>query len=81
MNAVETYQGKPSANSRTPLMILMYCYDGGICDNDNHLEIARLLINAGADVNAKDKKGNTVLDHLPQSSRLMRQLLEEHGAK
>ena len=81
VNAVETYQGKPSANSRTPLMILMYCYDGGICDNDNHLEIARLLINAGADVNAKDKKGNTVLDYLPQSSRLMRQLLEEHGAK
>ena len=40
-----------------------------------------MLIAAGADVNAKDKKGNTVLDYLPQSSRLMRQLLEEHGAK
>lgn len=65
----------------TPLMWLMHRPNGGHCDNDPNLNIARLLINAGADVNAKDKKGNTVLDHLPQSSRLMRQLLEEHGAK
>ena len=65
----------------TPLIWLMYCHDDGICDNDNRLAIARMLINSGADVNAKDKKGKTVLDHVPESSRLMRQLLEECGAK
>ena len=64
----------------TPLMWLMRRRDGH-CDNDPNLKIARLLINAGADVNAKDKNGKSVLDYLPQSSRLMRQLLEEHGAK
>ena len=64
----------------TPLMWLMRRRDGH-CDNDPNLKVARLLINAGADVNAKDKDGRTVLDYLPQSSRLMRQLLEEHGAK
>lgn len=65
----------------TPLIWLMHCRDDGICDNDNRLAIARMLINAGADVNAKDKSGKTVLDHVPESSRLMRQLLEECGAK
>ena len=64
----------------TPLMWLMRRRDGH-CDRDPNLKVARLLINAGADVNAKDKKGNTVLDHVPESSRLMRQLLEECGAK
>ena len=64
----------------TPLMRLMRRRDSH-CDNDPNLKVARLLINAGADVNAKDKNGKTVLDYLPQSSRLMRQLLEEHGAK
>ena len=64
----------------TPLIWLIYRHDGH-CDNDNCLKIARLLINAGADVNAKAKNGKTVLDYLPQSSRLMRQLLEEHGAR
>lgn len=77
VNATLTVQG---VAGWTPLMWLMRRRDGH-CDNDPNLNIARLLINAGADVNAKDKKGNTVLDHLPQSSRLMRQLLEEHGAK
>lgn len=66
----------------SPLMGLM---DGSLygesCDSSNRLAIARMLINAGADVNAKDKKGKTVLDHVPESSRLMRQLLEENGAK
>ena len=65
----------------TPLMWLMRRPNGGHCDNDPNLKIARLLINAGADVNAKDKSGKTVLDHVPESSRLMRQLLEECGAK
>ncbi|MBR6026025.1 MAG: ankyrin repeat domain-containing protein [Neisseriaceae bacterium] len=78
-NVVDTYQGKP-LHKRTPLMWLM-CRRDGHCDNDNYLKVARLLINAGADVNAKDKNGKTVLDYLPQSSRLMRQLLEEHGAR
>ncbi|MBO4575987.1 MAG: ankyrin repeat domain-containing protein [Neisseriaceae bacterium] len=64
----------------TPLMWLMRRRDGH-CDRNTHLEVARMLIKAGADVNAKDKNGKSVLDYLPQSSRLMRQLLEEHGAK
>lgn len=64
----------------TPLMWLMRRRDGH-CDRNTHLEVARLLIKAGADVNAKDKNGKTVLDHVPESSRLMRQLLEECGAK
>ena len=65
----------------TPLIWLMHCQDDGICDNDNRLEIAQCLIGAGADVNARDKDGKTVLDHVPESSRLMRQLLEDNGAK
>lgn len=50
-------------------------------NSNTHFKVTSLLINVGADVNAKDKNGKTVLDYLPQSSRLMRQLLEEHGAK
>lgn len=77
VNVSTTVKGRAGM---TPLMWLMRRRDGH-CDNDPNLKIARLLINAGADVNAKDKNGKSVLDYLPQSSRLMRQLLEEHGAK
>ena len=53
----------------TPLHLAIYW---------NKIEIAKLLIDSGADVNAKDYKGDTLLHWA--KSREMRALLREHGA-
>lgn len=56
---------------------LMY----GIEDNDN-IEKVRLLIKAGADVNAKDNDGNTALSLAQEAGNLeIIQLLKEAGAR
>ncbi|MDP6417437.1 MAG: ankyrin repeat domain-containing protein, partial [Gammaproteobacteria bacterium] len=55
---------------RTPLLSAAY----------GHKEIVELLINAGADVNAKDRHGITPLD-AARFNRETADLLRKHGGK
>ena len=49
---------------------------------DDHLEVVRLLVEGGADVNAKDKKGMTPLDWATrEGNEAVREFLLNHGAK
>jgi ankyrin repeat protein len=53
----------------TPLHLAIYW---------NKIEFAKLLIDSGADVNAKDYKGDTLLQWV--KSEEMKALLKQHGA-
>ncbi|MEI0539122.1 ankyrin repeat domain-containing protein, partial [Brachyspira pulli] len=49
---------------------------------DYNTELAKLLIESGADINAKDKDGNTALDYARyRDNSEIEQLLIEKGAK
>ena len=57
----------------TPLMWVIFDYN---------TELAKLLIESGADINAKDKDGNTALDYARyRDNSEIEQLLIEKGAK
>jgi ankyrin repeat protein len=49
------------------------------CSN-GHLAVARLLLEMGAEINAKDKEGTTPLD-LAEKHKAIVQLLVGHGAE
>ena len=69
----------------TYLMEVMGCDDCcGDCDDDYYKveEIARLLVEAGADVNAVNEYGETALSHAMESkSPKVIEILLKHGAK
>ena len=49
--------------------------------NEDALEVAEVIIKAGADVNTKDKSGRTPYDHATERLRLeMKALLKANGA-
>ena len=50
-----------------------------VSDN-GHTAIVELLLNHGADINAKDNDGRTALD-LVWTNEEIKQLLRQHGAK
>ena len=57
----------------TPLMWVIFDYNA---------ELSKLLIESGADINAKDKDGNTALDYARyRDNSEIEQLLIEKGAK
>lgn len=61
---------------RTPLIMASHCYKGAAAVN------LRLLLNAGANVNAKDNQGATALIYARQAGdQESVDLLIEHGAK
>jgi ankyrin repeat protein len=50
-------------NGRTPLALAVRRYD------DNNVELVKFLISKGADVNAKDKKGKTLLHEISYNTK------------
>lgn len=50
--------------------------------SDNNIYMARLLVNSGANVNAKDKQGKTALDYAIEANNSeMEKLLRQYGAR
>ena len=65
-----------SADGKTPLDLLFHK------EKDKEKEIAELLIAAGADVNAKNKRGSTPLDWAIKRNQLKTaDLLRKHSGK
>jgi ankyrin repeat protein len=47
--------------------------------NGGHYEIAKVLIEAGADINIKNNDGYTAYDRIPANNQKLLKLLKEHG--
>ena len=70
-NGADIEQGTSRYSQRTPLMVAL---------TNSNREVVQLLIDKGADVNATDAKGKTVLQHVRHSRDFYRKLLIDAGA-
>lgn len=71
-NGADIEQGTSYYSHRTPLMVAL---------TNSNREVVQLLVKKGADVNATDAKGKTVLQHVRHSRDFYRKLLIEAGAE